>query len=69
MIQGTLSSRALCFGLLCASITANGAQSNSTGPYDYVVVGGGTAGLVIANRLSQNPLITVAVIGSGKLSF
>lgn len=69
MIEGTLSSRALCFGLLCASITANGAQSNSTGPYDYVVVGGGTAGLVIANRLSQNPLITVAVIEAGSSVF
>ncbi|KAI0395816.1 GMC oxidoreductase [Xylariaceae sp. FL0594] len=34
--------------------------------FDYVVVGGGTAGLVIANRLSENPSITVAVIEPGK---
>ncbi|KAI8953718.1 GMC oxidoreductase [Xylaria longipes] len=33
--------------------------------FDYVVAGGGTAGLVIANRLSEDPSITVAVIEPG----
>jgi len=33
--------------------------------FDYVVVGAGTSGLVIANRLSQNPHVTVAVIDPG----
>jgi choline dehydrogenase-like flavoprotein len=33
--------------------------------YDFVVVGGGTAGLVLANRLSANPNLTVAVIEAG----
>jgi choline dehydrogenase-like flavoprotein len=34
---------------------------------DYVVVGGGTAGLVLATRLTEDPHITVGVIEAGKL--
>lgn len=33
--------------------------------YDYVVVGGGTAGLTIASRLAQNTSNTVAVVEAG----
>jgi len=33
--------------------------------FDYVILGGGTAGLVVASRLSENPRITVAVIEAG----
>lgn len=34
--------------------------------YDYLICGGGTAGLVVAARLSENPDITVGVIEAGK---
>lgn len=33
--------------------------------YDYVVVGGGTAGLTIAARLSENSALSVAVVEAG----
>jgi hypothetical protein len=33
--------------------------------YDYIVIGGGTSGLVVANRLTENPDINVLVIEYG----
>jgi choline dehydrogenase len=33
--------------------------------FDYVIVGGGTAGLVVASRLSEHANVTVAVIEPG----
>ena len=36
--------------------------------YDYIVVGGGTAGLTVADRLTEDRKTTVLVIENGELS-
>lgn len=33
--------------------------------YDYLIAGGGTAGLTLAARLTEDPRVTVAVIEAG----
>jgi choline dehydrogenase-like flavoprotein len=38
---------------------------NLEDPFDYIVVGGGTAGLVVASRLTENDDIRVLVIEAG----
>lgn len=48
--------------LALASLAA--ASTDSTLTYDYIVIGAGTSGLVIANRLSELN-VTVAVIEAG----
>lgn len=36
--------------------------------YDYVIVGGGTAGLTVASRLAENSSLSIAVIEAGTFS-
>lgn len=38
----------------------------TTKKFDYIIVGGGTCGLLLANRLSEDPKVTVAVIEPGE---
>lgn len=52
---------------LCAIV--NDGPPNDGSTFDYVIVGGGTAGLVLANRLSSNPDTSVAVIEAGSSQF
>lgn len=49
--------------VVLAAVSASPACATDT--FDYVIVGAGTAGNVLANRLSQDPRISVAVIDPG----
>lgn len=48
-----------------ALLTSIDAKSIDGRHFDYVVLGGGTAGLVVAARLSEDPNVTVVVIEAG----
>ncbi|KAK4498807.1 hypothetical protein PRZ48_009317 [Zasmidium cellare] len=54
--------RSLLLSLLALPWTLAGARQDA---YDYVIVGGGTCGLVLANRLTEDPNVTVAVVEAG----
>ena len=54
--------------LICAisfALPLSTESSSLPATYDYIVIGGGTAGLALASRLSENPNIHVAVVEAG----
>ena len=41
-------------------------EAFATRRFDYLIAGGGTAGLVLANRLTEIPTVSVGVIEAGQ---
>lgn len=51
--------------ILTAACFAIGAYAQTRSEYDYIVCGGGTAGLTVANKLTEQSDVTVLVVEAG----
>lgn len=56
------------FHTISLSTSFPSGYSRGQASYDYIIVGGGTAGLALASRLSENPNIQIAVVEAGGYS-
>lgn len=60
----------MAFGwFLFLLVATTSTAASSSRDYDYIIVGGGTAGLTVANRLSDDPSVSILVIEPGQAEF
>ena len=43
-------------------------QAETIGSFDYVIVGAGSAGCVLANRLAKDPEVRILVLEAGEMT-
>ncbi|KAJ4359851.1 uncharacterized protein N0V89_000407 [Didymosphaeria variabile] len=53
------------FSVSVSAVPLSNHEKRQDATFDYVIIGGGTAGLTIANRLSEDPNVQIAVIEAG----
>ncbi|RDW78684.1 uncharacterized protein DSM5745_05536 [Aspergillus mulundensis] len=66
MISPLLLLQALPLLPLSLSTASPSPPSTTAATYDYIIIGGGTAGLTVANRLSEDPSLSILVIEPGE---
>jgi hypothetical protein len=53
------------FSLVGLAVLSSASPTAPKDKVDYVIIGGGPAGLVVAEKLTQNPRVTVTLLEAG----